>query len=82
MARGGDEEIFRRNVTLLESAAANLAVLRTGVYHEAALSARQKNDTLTPDEIGMKVGMIAAAVFPLIGIGAILFIRRYFAKNG
>ena len=51
MARGGDEEIFRRNVTLLENAAANLAVLRTGVYHEAALSACRKNDTLTPDEI-------------------------------
>ncbi len=51
MARGGDEEIFRRNVNLLENAAANLAVIRTGVYHEAALSAKQKNDTLTPDEI-------------------------------
>ena len=37
--------------------------------------------SLTPDEIGMKVGMITAAVFPMIGIGAILFIKRYFAKN-
>ena len=38
------------------------------------------NLSLTPDEIGMKVGMIAAAVFPLIGIGVVLYIKRYFAK--
>lgn len=38
------------------------------------------NLALTPDEIGMKVGMIAAAVFPLIGIGVVLYIKRYFAK--
>ena len=37
--------------------------------------------SLTPDEIGMKVGMIAAAVFPLIGIGVILYIRKYFTKQ-
>ena len=51
MARGGDEEIFRRNVSLLENAAANLAVVRTGVYHEAAHFAKRKYGTLTPDEI-------------------------------
>lgn len=34
--------------------------------------------SLTPDEIGMKVGMIAAAVFPLIGVGVLLYIKRYF----
>ena len=51
MTRGGDEEIFRKNLTLLESAAASLAVIRTGVYHEAALFAMQKSDTLTPDDI-------------------------------
>ena len=39
MARGGDEEIFRKNLTLLEGAAASLAVIRTGVYHEAAVFA-------------------------------------------
>ena len=38
------------------------------------------NLSLTPDEIGMKVGMIAAAVFPLIGIAVVLYIKRYFAK--
>ena len=51
MARGGDEEIFRKNLTLLEGAAASLAVIRTGVYHEAAVFAKQKYGTLTPDEI-------------------------------
>jgi hypothetical protein len=29
----------------------------------------------------MKVGMIAAAIFPLIGIGVILFIRKYFRQT-
>ncbi len=36
------------------------------------------NLSLTPDEIGMKVGMIAASVFPLIGVGVLLYIKRYF----
>ena len=51
MIRGGDEEVIRKNLNLLETAAANLAVVRAGVYHEAAYFALRKNDTLTPDEI-------------------------------
>ncbi len=51
MARGGDEEVFRKNLNLLESAAASLAVIRAGVYYEAAFFAKQKYGTLTPDEI-------------------------------
>ncbi len=51
MARGGDEEVFRKNLNLLGTASNSLAVLRTGVYHEIAQFAMQKNDSLTPDEI-------------------------------
>ncbi len=39
------------------------------------------NLSLTPDEIGMKVGMIVAAIFPTVGIFVLLYIRSYFAKN-
>lgn len=35
---------------------------------------------LAPEQIGMKVGMLAAAVFPLIGIGVLVYIRHYFKK--
>ncbi len=51
MARGGDEEVFRKNLNLIGSAWNSLSVLRTGVYHEIAQFAMQKNDFLTPDDI-------------------------------
>jgi len=38
--------------------------------------------SITPDEIGMKVGMIVAAGFPLIGVAVILYIKKYFSKAG
>ena len=37
------------------------------------------NLSLTPDEIGMKVGMVIASVFPLIGIGILVYIKSYFS---
>jgi MFS family permease len=37
------------------------------------------NLSVTPDEIGMKVGMIIASIFPLLGIGVILYIKKYFS---
>lgn len=36
---------------------------------------------MTPDEIGMKVGMLTAAVFPLLGVCLLLYMRRYFKKQ-
>jgi fucose permease len=39
------------------------------------------NLSVTPDEIGMKVGMIIASIFPLLGIGVILYIKKYFSKT-
>lgn len=37
--------------------------------------------SLSAEQIGMKAGMLGAAIFPLIGIGLLVFIRRYFAKK-
>ncbi len=51
MARNGENEVFRKNLNLIESAAANLSVIRAGVYHEAALFAKKQYGSLTPDEI-------------------------------
>ena len=36
---------------------------------------------LTPEQIGMKVGMLAAAIFPVIGTFLLLYMKRYFRKN-
>ncbi len=36
---------------------------------------------LLPEQLGMKVGILAAAVFPLLGIGVLLYMKRYFRKN-
>ncbi len=40
-------------------------------------------DTLaiSPDQLGMKVGMLLAAVFPLIGVGVLLYMKKYFKKQ-
>ncbi|MBQ8189836.1 MAG: MFS transporter, partial [Lachnospiraceae bacterium] len=35
---------------------------------------------LSTEQIGMKVGMLTAALFPLMGIFLLLFIKKYFAK--
>ena len=36
---------------------------------------------LTPEQIGMKTGMLVAMLFPLFGIALLFFIKKYFKKN-
>jgi len=36
---------------------------------------------LTPDQVGMKAGMLVNGIFPLLGIFAVLAITRYFKKE-
>ena len=45
--------------------------------------AQRLSETLgiLPEQIGMKTGMLISAVFPLLGIGLILFIKHYFSKK-
>ena len=58
-----------------------LGIITDHVSASAWASQLSVNLSMTPDEIGMKVGMIVAAVFPLIGIGVILYIKRYFSAG-
>ena len=37
---------------------------------------------ITPEQVGMKTGMLVAALFPLLGIGLVLFMIGYFKKKG
>ncbi len=37
--------------------------------------------SLTAEQIGLKAGMLTAALFPLIGVAVIIFIKRYFSKR-
>ena len=37
--------------------------------------------SVAPEQLGMKVGMLAAAVFPALGVLLLLYMRRYFKKN-
>ena len=45
--------------------------------------AARLSDTMgvTPEEIGMKVGMLAATVFPALGVALVLYIRRVYKKR-
>lgn len=36
---------------------------------------------LSAEQVGMKTGMLVAAIFPLVGVGLLLFMRRYFKKK-
>ena len=36
---------------------------------------------LSPEQIGIKVGMLTAAVFPLLGIGMLLYLKRFLTKK-
>jgi hypothetical protein len=36
---------------------------------------------LSPEQIGIKAGMLTAAVFPLFGIGMLLLLKRFLAKK-
>lgn len=58
-----------------------LGIVTDNVSASAWAQNLSQNLSLTPDELGMKVGMIVAAIFPLIGIGVILYIKRYFSKT-
>ena len=37
--------------------------------------------SMTPEQIGMKTGMLTAALFPILGIALLLFMREYFKKK-
>jgi hypothetical protein len=36
---------------------------------------------LSAEQIGIKAGMLNAAIFPLLGIGMLLYLKRFLAKN-
>ncbi len=72
MAAGGD---FGGSVApqLLGAVVDTVAASEWGLALAGTLS-------LTPDQLGMKVGMLIAAAFPLLGIGVLLLIGRYFRR--
>ncbi len=37
--------------------------------------------SMTPEQIGMKTGMLTAALFPILGVALLLFMRKYFKKK-
>lgn len=37
--------------------------------------------SLSTEQIGMKVGMVVGAIFPLVGIGVLLYMKQFFAKK-
>ncbi len=36
---------------------------------------------MTAEEIGLKVGMLISSLFPIVGVGVVLYIKRYYAKK-
>lgn len=73
MAAGGD---FGASVApqLLGAVADKVAVSDFAVSIGRTLN-------LTTEQVGMKAGMLVAMIFPLLGIGLLIFIKRYFKKK-
>ncbi len=36
---------------------------------------------ISPEQLGMKVGMLVAAIFPVLGVAVLLYIKKYFRKR-
>ncbi len=36
---------------------------------------------ISPEQLGMKVGMLLAAVFPVLGVAVLLYMKKYFGKR-
>ncbi len=36
---------------------------------------------ISPEQVGMKLGMLIAALFPILGVGVLLYMKRYFGKG-
>ncbi len=36
---------------------------------------------ISPEQVGLKLGMLISAVFPIVGVGVVLYMRRYFQKR-
>ncbi len=37
--------------------------------------------SMTPDQIGMKAGMLISAIFPILGVAVLLIMKRYFKRE-
>lgn len=73
MAAGGD---FGASVApqLLGAVADKVAVSDFAVTVGETLN-------MTTEQVGMKAGMLVAMIFPLLGIGLLLYIKKYFKKK-
>lgn len=73
MASGGD---------LGASVAPQLMGIVTDAVSASALGARLAEQlSLSPEQVGLKAGMLACSVFPLIGIAVLFFTIRFFKKR-
>lgn len=73
MAAGGD---FGASVApqLIGIVVDNVSVSEWAINLSGSIS-------LTPEQIGMKTGMLVAALFPILGIALLIFMRKYFLKQ-
>ena len=39
------------------------------------------NLAITPEQLGMKVGMLAAAIFPILGSALLIYMKKYFTNQ-
>ena len=44
-------------------------------------AAKLATDVISTDQVGMKVGMLVSALFPLLGIFLLLYMKKYFSRS-
>ncbi len=72
MAAGGD---FGASIApeMLGVITDTVAASEWGVSFSQSLS-------ISPDQLGMKIGMLVASVFPIFGVAVLLYMKKYFKK--
>ncbi len=73
MAAGGD---FGASI-----APQALGIIVDKVSASERISSLSETFSISPEQIGMKAGMLTAAIFPLVGVIVLLYIKKYFKKQ-
>ena len=73
MAAGGD---FGASI-----APQALGIIVDTVSASAFAATLSEKLSISTEQIGMKAGMLTAAIFPIIGVAVVLYIKKYFSKQ-
>jgi len=58
-----------------------MGVVVDGVTQSGFAYSLAQKLSITPTDVGMKVGMLVSSLFPLVGIAVVILLKRYFLRK-